>query len=472
MEKTAHTTKGISRPWRTGFLAGMASYLDGGAIVTTGTALVLYQSTLNLNEVAIGVLSGLLLLFFALGAIAGGRLGDRFGRRRIFTASLALYAVGITILMAAVHPAMLYLGIVLTGIAIGADLPVSLALVSEEAPEGMKGRLVTFSSFLWFIGIIATQILIAIVGPLGPLGGRILYAHLLLVVVIVLLLRLGLPESREWLAAQRAKAAGDDQIRFSDIPQLFSPPLLFTVLALGLYGGMWDLTANTFGQFNAFIWVNLAGGTVRGQALVGLALLPLGIGGALFFMKIVDRPSRRLWFTIGTICHVIGFSIPAVAGVNIPTLIALQVLFVIGSSFGLSKVWSQELVPTLLRSTAQGLTLAFTRIVTASFAFVTPSLLTANSSLTFGLLFAFAVISAAIGLFWVPRLPAATDLERLKPSLLQTPTPYRLHQEANSKTDGSVLSESRNPTVEVIATRSYGSARYVDARYRQNNPSL
>src|SRR5512134_1035271 len=132
MENAAHTTKGISRPWRTGFLAGMASYLDGGAIVTTGTALVLYQSTLNLNEVAIGILSGLLTLFFALGAVVGGRLGDRFGRRRVFTASLMLYAVGITTLMAAIHPAMLYVGVVLTGIAIGADLPVSLALVAEE----------------------------------------------------------------------------------------------------------------------------------------------------------------------------------------------------------------------------------------------------------------------------------------------------------------------------------------------------
>ncbi len=40
-----------------------------------------------------------------------------------------------------------------------------------------------------------------------------------------------------------------------------------------------------------------------------------------------------------------------------------------------------------------------------------PALLTANSSLSFGLLFALAVISAAIALFWVPRLPKATELE-------------------------------------------------------------
>lgn len=414
MEMTTPASTGTPGPWRTGLLAGMASYLDAGAIVTTGTALVLYQSTLSLNEVAIGILSGLLTLFFALGAVVGGRLGDRFGRRRVFTASLALYAAGIATLMAAVHPAMLYVGVVLTGIAIGADLPVSLALVAEEAPEGMKGRLVAFAGFLWFIGIIVTQILIAIIGSLGALGGRILYAHLLLVAVVVLALRLSLPESREWAAAQRAKATGDDEIRFSDIPQLFAPPLLFTILALGLYSGAWDLTGNTFSQFGAFIWVNLAGGTVQSQALVGLGLLPIGIGGALLFMRIVDQPSRPHWFAIGTSCHVVAFALPAVAGASIPTLIALQVLFVLGASFSgpaIYKVWSQELVPTLLRSTAQGLTIAFTRLLTALLAFVTPTLLTANGSLTFGLLFTFAVISAAIGLFWVPRLPKATELE-------------------------------------------------------------
>lgn len=411
---TTPTATGTPGPWRTGILAGMASYLDAGAIVTTGAALVLYQSTLNLNEVAIGILSGLLTLFFALGAVVGGRLGDRFGRRRIFMVSLVLYAAGITALMAAVHPAMLYVGVVLTGIAIGADLPVSLALVAEEAPEGMKGRLVAFSGFLWFIGIIVTELLKAIVGPLGALGGRILYAHLLLVAVVVLVLRLSLPESREWAAAQRAKAAGDDEIRFSDIPHLFTPPLLFTILALGLYYGAWELTGNTFSQFGTYIWVNLAGGTVQSQALVGLALLPIGIGGALLFMRIVDRPSRRIWFAIGTSCHVVAFALPAVAGVSIPTLVAMMLLFAFGANFSgaiMYKVWSQELVPTLLRSTAQGLTIAFARLTAALFAFVTPALLTAKGSLSFGLFFAFAAIAGAIGLFWVPRLPKATQLE-------------------------------------------------------------
>jgi len=153
---------------------------------------------------------------------------------------------------------------------------------------------------------------------------------------------------------------------------------------------------------------------VQSQALVGLALLPIGIGGALLFMRIVDGPARRRWFALGTSCHVAAFAIPAVAGVSTPTMVAMMLLFTFGANFSGSmmyKVWSQELVPTLLRSTGQGLTIAFARLLTALFAFVTPALLTANSSLSFGLFLAFAAIAGAIGLFWVPRLPTATELE-------------------------------------------------------------
>jgi MFS transporter, SP family, inositol transporter len=55
------------------------------------------------------------------------------------------------------------------------------------------------------------------------------------------------------------------------------------------------------------------------------------------------------------------------------------------------KVWSQEMVPTLLRSTAQGVTIAFARITAA--------------------LFALSVVSGLMGLFWITRLPKARELE-------------------------------------------------------------
>ena len=404
-----------TRPWKTAILAGMASYLDAGAIVTTGIALVLYSATLGIDPGTLGLLSGLLTLFFAVGAIIGGRLGDRYGRKRVYSVTLILFAVGVALLAGAVAVPMLFAGVVLTGLAIGADLPVSLAMIAEEAPEGKKGKMIVFSGLLWLLGILVPIMLSIGVAPLGELGGRIMYGQLLVVSIVVLLARSTLKESAEWAAARIASAGEHtEEIRFSTLPQLFKRPIIFTVLATGLYYAIWNLGANTFGQFGTFFWVNLAGSDVQTASLLQLATFPLGVIGALVFMRIVDRPSRWGWIIAGSIINVLAFASPFVLGPSPLSLTILMVLFGIGAAFAgeaVYKVWSQELFPTLLRSTAQGITLAFARIVAALFAFGTPALAVASPSLIFGLLVAFAVISGAIGIFWIRRLPKAAELE-------------------------------------------------------------
>ncbi|WP_432700022.1 hypothetical protein ACRUMN_00730 [Kluyvera cryocrescens] len=62
-------------PWYVGVVSGMASYIDSAAIVSNGTALVIYQKALGITSSEIGVLSGLLTLCIALGAFFGGRTG-------------------------------------------------------------------------------------------------------------------------------------------------------------------------------------------------------------------------------------------------------------------------------------------------------------------------------------------------------------------------------------------------------------
>lgn len=122
----------------------------------------------------IGALSALLTLLFAVGALVGGRLGDRFGRRKVFTVTMVGLAVGIGLLAGAQNVAMLYVATVIVGFSIGADLRVSLAMINEEAPHGAKGRLVAFSHVLWMLAIGTVLALQAVVGDLGVLGARIM----------------------------------------------------------------------------------------------------------------------------------------------------------------------------------------------------------------------------------------------------------------------------------------------------------
>lgn len=410
-------TRQANRPWKTAILAGMASYLDAGALVTSGIAIGgAYAGPLGLDAGTIGALLGLQTLMFAAGALVGGRLGDRFGRRRIFSLSLVLYAVGVALLLVASGPALLYVGVVAVGFAIGADLPVSLALINEEAPPGKKGKLIIFSNMLWLGGIVSAVVLSSVVGSWGALGGRIMFGHLLVVSVVVLVLRMTLRESAEWAAARQAADADTDRIHFSRVGQLFRPPVVFAVVATGLYYATWNLGASTMGSFGTYLWTTLTGGGVAQFSQLALLGLPVGFLAGLVFMRAIDRPAaRRFWFVGGSILIVVAWALPAVLGANKFTLVAVLLLSGLGNAFAgesIYKVWSQELVPTLLRSTSSGVTMAFTRVIAGLAAFGTPALASANPRLFFVLLLAFTLVATVIGLFWVPRLPKAEEIEQ------------------------------------------------------------
>lgn len=411
------STQRANRPWRTATLAGMASYLDSAALVTSGIAIGgAYAGALVLDAGTIGALLGLQTLMFAVGALVGGRLGDRFGRRKIFSSSLLLYAIGVALLLVGTSHVLLYAGVVAVGLAIGADLPVSLALINEEAPPGEKGKLVIFSNQLWLAGIVAVVVLSSVVGSWGLLGGRIMFAHLLLVSVVVLVLRMTLRESAEWASAKEVADTDPERIHFSRVGQLFRPPVIFAVVATGLYYATWNLGASTLGSFGTYLWTTLTGGDIARFSQLTLLGLPVGFLAGLIFMRAIDKPARRFWFLTGSALIVIAWTLPVVFGATQFTLIALMLVSGLGNAFAgesIYKVWSQELMPTLLRSTASGVTIAFTRLLAALAAFGTPALAAANPSLLFLLLLGFTLVATVIGVVWVPRLPKAAQLEQV-----------------------------------------------------------
>lgn len=402
-----------ARPWRTALLAGMASFLDSSALVTAGIVVgTLYAEDMGLSDGQIGLVLGLQTMAFAVGALFGGRLGDRFGRRRVFTWSMVVYAVGAALFAVAGGPTPLITGAVVIGLAIGADLPVSLAMINEQAPEGKKATLVVFSSVLWNIGIAVTMLLSAVLSGLGATGGRVLFGYLVVVALVVLGLRLTMRESAEWQAARRAVEVGE-AVRFRDLAQLVRPPLLIGLLATGLYYAMWNVGANTMGQFGSFLYVNVGGGDVATYSLVSTIGLGVGLAAGFVFMRFVDTAARPHMFAAGSAIIVLAWIFPLVAGFNEFSLLATLLLSGLGSSFAgetLYKVWSQELFPTLLRGTAQGSTIAFGRVAASLVGFGTPALASASPALTFTGVALLAAFAGAIGLLWIPRIPGARQL--------------------------------------------------------------
>lgn len=396
---TTSTARTAPNPWWVAFVAGMASYIDAAAIVSSGTALVLYQHSIGVTEGQIGILSATLTLSIAAGALTGGRLGDRFGRRTVFIITMAMIFAGAALLVLAPGFAALFVGMVLVGLGSGADLPVSLATISEAASDTNRGKLVGFSQILWFGGIIGANVFGIAVGGMGQLGGQIMFAHVAVASLIVLLLRLTIPESATWTTARNEQRAGSTTVRaqrtgFKDIAgeKVFLIPFLALI---GFYT-LTNVGANTGGQFGTYIAVNVVGISVQFQSLLGMIMLGVGMLGAFVFMRIVDTPLRMKFYLFGAVLLAGSYFIPVVFGFTLIPWIALQFFNAIGGAFAfeaIMKVWTQESFPTLLRSTVQGNVIAIARVIAAVAALFTPALMN-----TPGFAYALIGLVVAIGL--------------------------------------------------------------------------
>lgn len=391
------------RPWWTAVVSGMASYIDAAAIVSFGTAMVLYQAAIGLTPGEIGLASGGLTLGIAFGAIIGGRLGDRFGRRPVFTVTMVLIIASAMALAFAGSFPVIVIAALLLGLGTGADLPVSLSTISEAASDDNRGKLIGFSHLLWAAGIIACSFLSAGVASLGALGAQILFLHIAVVAALVLVGRLTIPESDTWLTARDERRRGIKTVRAdrASVKDLLRGSYKTPFLALLGFYALTNLAANTGGQFGSYLLVNAGGVDLQTATLIGLPFIPLGIVGALWFMKIADSSKRFTYFKIGAICWVVSQLVYVFFGISLTTAIVAGLIGLVGSSFaseGIMKVWTQEQFPTLLRTTAQGTIIAVARLFAAALATVTPLLVAFSPSMFY--LFLAIVIAIGCGIAW------------------------------------------------------------------------
>ena len=85
------------------------------------------------------VMNGYLLTIAVL-VVTAGRLGDMFGRKRVFLAGMVVFALGSVVSGAAGDQAMLIVGRVLQGVGAAPMLPLSLALVCNVFPAAEQPR--------------------------------------------------------------------------------------------------------------------------------------------------------------------------------------------------------------------------------------------------------------------------------------------------------------------------------------------
>ena len=106
-------------------------------------------STFALEVIVSGVLAGA-----AIGALAGGRLADLFGRRKLLIATAVIFGGGAILCAAASSPSMLVFGRIIVGLGIGLSSSTVPVYISEVAPADARGWQVSLFQLAITVGIL------------------------------------------------------------------------------------------------------------------------------------------------------------------------------------------------------------------------------------------------------------------------------------------------------------------------------
>jgi MFS family permease len=184
---------------------GITWILDGLEVTLAGalSGALKESPTLHFSNLDIGVANSGYLAGAVLGAIGFGWLTDRIGRRKLFFITLALYlsATAATALSWSVASYVLFR--FLTGAGIGGEYTAINSTIQELVPARYRGwtDLVINGSF-WIGAALGAASAIVLLDPAfaGPdLGWRLAYFTGAVLGLIVLVMRMWIPESPRWL---------------------------------------------------------------------------------------------------------------------------------------------------------------------------------------------------------------------------------------------------------------------------------
>lgn len=125
---------------------------------------------LELNAVEEGLIGGILLLGCAVGAVLGGRLSDRYGRRHNILLLAVVFLVGAVGCAIAPNIALLYVARFVLGLAVGGASTTVPVYLSETAPKEQRGMLVAVDQLMIVTGQFTAFVMNAIIASLqgGP----------------------------------------------------------------------------------------------------------------------------------------------------------------------------------------------------------------------------------------------------------------------------------------------------------------
>lgn len=369
-------------------------FIDGFILGGIGILMPAITTDLKLSLGWQGLIGASALIGIFLGGPLGGYLADKIGRKPMFTIDLAVFLIGSVAQFFVADPMTLFLVRLLMGIAIGADYAVGWPMLAEFAPARLRGFLLSVQEVGWYAGYLIAYVLGWALVVSDTANWNIILGLSAIPTLIVLLMRLGTPESPRWLMSQgrrqEAEALAEEYMcedgqkdlqtqgttRQLTMAHLFSPEYIRKTIFVSVF---WVCNVTPYFAISTFApfvlkHLGLGDGLAGGIAMNSLALI-----GVVIATMLVEKVGRR---KLG----IPPFFISALALIAVtflshhPLVIVACVLifsFVNAVSTTLCSVYPGEVFPTEIRGAGVGFATAVSRIGAAAGTFLIPTSLEA-----------------------------------------------------------------------------------------------
>jgi sugar porter (SP) family MFS transporter len=198
-------------------IAGLGGILYGFDMGIIAAALIFVRSTFSLSPQMEEVVVSVVLVGAMLGALSGGVIADRIGRRSTLVWGGIIFIAGSILAPWSPNVPTLIFARALLGIAIGFTSVTAPVYVSELAPPQSRGMLIGLYQFALTLGIALADLAGYLLA--GQHAWRMMFALGAIPAAFFLILVLTVPESPRWLFSQNRIGDAETILRtYTDEP--------------------------------------------------------------------------------------------------------------------------------------------------------------------------------------------------------------------------------------------------------------